>query len=69
MKRPVRNIILLLAIGLLGTCSVSQATTYPGRAFDEDGKTVESPSSGSSPHEMAGRLSSIHTLLIAKGET
>jgi uncharacterized lipoprotein YajG len=26
MKRPVRNIILLLAIGLLGACSISQMT-------------------------------------------
>ena len=29
MKRLVRNIILLLAIGLLGACSVSQATSIP----------------------------------------
>jgi hypothetical protein len=29
MKRPVRNIILFLTMGLLGACSVSQATPNP----------------------------------------
>jgi hypothetical protein len=38
-------------------------------SFGIPGKITQIPSLGSSPHAMAGRFLSIHTLLIAKGET
>ncbi|HSA99677.1 MAG TPA: C45 family peptidase [Anaerolineales bacterium] len=42
MKRLFRNMIGLLAIGLLGACSVSQATSIPAGFTENEAKTLAS---------------------------